>query len=174
MALDTTLSGETADSYVTLAEYQAQAAAFGWTLGADDTADEVNLRRAAVALDVTYTWRGVIVAEFQAREWPRYTAEGYGYGFGPLGTLRDYPIRSDRIPREIKEAQMEMAYLIQNGADPLATVDGLVKMKREKLDVLEEQTEYFGGQGKPRYPAVDRLVRRYITGGPGQATMMRG
>ena len=69
---------------------------------------------------------------------------------------------------------MELAFLIQNGADPLATVDGLVKRKREKLDVLEEETEYFGGQGKPRYPAVDRLVRRYITGGPGQASMVRG
>ena len=174
MALDTTLSGEQADSYVTLAEYQARGAALGWTLAASDTADEVNLRRAAIALDVTYTWRGVIVQEFQAREWPRYTAEAHGYNFGAFGTMRDFPIRSDRIPREIKEAQMELAFLIQNGADPLATVDGLVKRKREKLDVLEEETEYFGGQGKPRYPAVDRLVRRYITGGPGQASMVRG
>lgn len=174
MALDTTLAGETADSYVTLAEYTARAAAFGWTLADTDAANEINLRRAAVALDVTYQWRGVITEEFQARQWPRYTDNRFGYGFGAFGALQEYPIRSDRIPQDIKDAQMELAYLIQGGADPLATVDGLVKRKREKLDVIEEETEYFGGQGKPRYPAVDRLVRRYITGGPGQPAMVRG
>lgn len=174
MALDTTLSGENSDSYVTLAEYQARADALGWTLHGSDAREEEDLRNAAIALDISYTWRGIIVAEFQARAWPRYTTNHSGYGYSSLGVLRDYPIRSDRIPREIKEAQMEMAFLIQNGATPLATVDGVVKRKREKLDVLEEETEYFGGQGIPRYPSVDRLLRRYIVGGPGQAAMVRG
>ncbi len=174
MALDTTLSGENSDSYVTLAEYQARAAALGWNLQGSASRQEEDLRNAAIALDVSYTWRGILVKEFQARAWPRYTTHHSGYGYSSLGVLRDYPIRSDRIPREIKEAQMEMAFLIHNGATPLATVDGVVKRKREKLDVLEEETEYFGGQGIPRYPSVDRLLKRYVLAGAGQAALMRG
>jgi hypothetical protein len=170
MTLDTTVGGASSDSYATLAEYQAKAAAFGWTLGSTDVADEVNLRKAAQFLDSRHVYRGTKATAEQAREWPRYDSleSTFGYAYYP------YPIFADKIPLAIKEAQMEMAFLIQGGATPFATVDGLVKRKREKLDVIEEETEYFGGQGRQSYPGVTAILRHYIIGGPGQSQMVRG
>ena len=164
MALDTTIGGTSADSYATLAEYQARATALGWTLGADDAADEVNLRKAANVIDETYSFIGQKQYQFQARSWPRL-----------VNNLVDgWPIDPDTIPSAIKDAQMEMAFLIQGGATPLALIDGIVKRKREKLDVIEEETEYFGGQGKQTYPVISAILRDYIVGGPGQVRMVRG
>jgi len=165
MALTTTIGAVDADSYATLAEYQARAAAMGWTLSGTDGGDEINLRRAAVVIDSTYTFRGDKATAEQALEWPRVD----GIGYGALAYYDPYPIRSDEIPAPVKAAQMEMAHLIQGGADPLATFDGAVK--REKLDVIE--VEYTGGKARPRFTAVDRILRHYIIGGPGQVGLVR-
>jgi len=165
MALDATIGGVAADSYATLAEYTARAALMGWTLAATDGENEINLRRAAVALDASYSFRGIKNTVEQAREWPRFSDMGYGAG----DSFDPYPIRPTEIPPRIREAQMEMAYLIQAGADPLATYTGGVK--RQKVDVIE--VEYAGAAGRPRYDAVDRLLRPYLGAGPGQAQMVR-
>ena len=164
MALDTTIGGTASDSYATLAEYQAKAVAFDWTFSAGDAADEANLRKAAKFIDERFSFVGQKQYQFQSRSWPRLVNQLVG----------DWPIDPDTIPGAIKDAQMEMAYLIQGGATPFATIDGLVKRKREKLDVIEEETEYFGGQGKQSYPGITAILRDYITGGPGQARMVRG
>lgn len=159
MALDTTIGGTASDSYATLAEYQARASAMGWTLADTDGANEVNLRRAAVSIDESNSFVGMKQYQFQARSWPRLVR----------GLVGDWPIDPDTVPGAVKDAQMEMAYLIQNGADPLATFDGAVK--REKVDVLE--VEYTGGRSRPRYDAVDRILRSYVLSGPGQSRMIR-
>jgi len=164
MALDTTIGGVTADSYVTLAEYQARATALGWTLAATDAANEINLRNAARSIDAVYSFVGVKQYQYQALSWSRLVNE----------IVNDWPVNPDTIPLKIKQAQMEMAYLIQGGADALATIDGIIKRKREKLDVIEEETEYFGGKGNPSYPAVTKMLRGYIIGGPDQSRMIRG
>ena len=158
MALDTTIGGASADSYATLAEYEARATAMGWTLEDTDAANEVNLRRAAVALDASFSWVGIKQYRTQARGWPRSVAE----------LVDDWPVAADTIPVAIKEAQMEMAYLIQGGADPLATYEGGVK--REKIDVIEVE---YTAKGRPRYDAVNRLVRDYVAVSSGQARMVR-
>lgn len=165
MPLDTTIGGAASDSYATLAEYTARAAAMGWTLADTDGANEVNLRRAAMAIDASYTFRGTKNTVEQAMEWPRFDSTGYG----TLEYFDPYGFSSDEIPPAIKNAQMEMAYLIQGGADPLATFEGSVK--REKLDVIE--VEYTGGRSRPRFDAVDRLLSRYVAAGPGQSRMVR-
>ena len=147
MALDTTIGGAAADSYATLAEYTARATAMGWTLGAE-AANEANLRRAAIAIDTGYTHKGTKAAQAQALAWPRVNViDGDGYS-----------VSSGTIPQAVKDAQMEMAYLIQGGADPLATVDAVVK--REKIDVIE--VEYQSGSGLPSFTAVTRLLRGYV------------
>ena len=156
MPLDTTIGGASADSYATLAEYQARAAAFGWTL-AGDPADEINLRKAAVALDSGYNWLGYADTETQALAWPREISQSVG----------GYYVQSDAIPANIKTAQMELAYLIQGGADPFATLSGgMVKRKREKVDVIEEETEYMDGGARERaaYPLIDALVGPFAHG----------
>lgn len=158
MALDATVGGADADTYATLAEYQARAADFGWSLSGTDATDEVNLRKGALAIE-RYSFVGVRASSTQAREFPRsYVSD----------------TDSESIPQAIKDAQMEMAYLIQGGADPFATIDGMVKIERKKADVLEIETEYFGGKGRESYPGITSLLRRYLTSGPGQVGMVRG
>ena len=164
MALDTTIGGTDADSYVTLAEYQERAAALDWELAGSDAEDEVILRRAAVALDASYIFVGRKQYQFQAREWPRLEV--------PL--IQSWPTNPDTIPRPIKNAQMEMAQIIQSGTDPLEVFEGAVKRVREKADVLEEETEYTGGRARPRFTAVDRILRDYVRAGTGQMQVVRG
>lgn len=164
MALDATSAGQNADSYVTLDEYQARATAFGWTLSGDDATDEVNLRKAAVALDASYGWKGLRGSEFQSLDWPR----------DDVGYVDGWWIDSQIVPQAIKAAQMEMAYLIQGGAEPLATVQAPVKRERKKADVLEIETEYAGGKSLPRFTAIDRILRDYVRAGAGQIHLARG
>lgn len=149
-----------ADSYATLAEYQAYALAYGWTLSGVEATDEVNLRKAARYLDNAYSWDGEKVQADQPLAWPRY-----------MGSIVDgFIVPSDAIPARVKTAQMEMAHLIQNGADPYATISGgAVKRQKSKVDVIEEETEYFDGSGIDRdsYPLVDQLVGPYAIGKAG-------
>lgn len=163
MTLDATIAGQSADSYVTLTEYQARAAAFGWVLSGVDATDEVNLRRAALAIDTSHDWRGVKGSEIQARDWPR----------DDVGYVDGWWVDSDIIPQAVKDAQMEMAFLIQNGADPLATVEAPIKRKREKVGPIEEETEYAGSLALPRFTAVNRLLRSYVRAGAGQVRLAR-
>lgn len=160
MALDTTIGGASADSYATLAEYAARATAMGWTLGTD-AANEQNLRRAALAIDATYAFVGFRQYRDGGREWPRVVPSDY--------LVNGWSITPDTIPAAVKAAQMELAYLIQGGADPLATYEGGVK--REKIDVIEVE---YTAKGRARYDAVDRLLRDYIIAGPGNTRMVRG
>jgi len=163
MALDTSIAGTSADTYATLAEYQARATAMGWTLSGTDSGDEVNLRRAAVAIDESHSFIGLKQYQNQARAWPRLVNQ----------LVDGWPIDPDTIPEALKAAQMEMAHLIQGGADPLANVDAPIKSKREKVDVIEEETEYAGAKTLPRFTVVDRILRPYVKAGAGQVHMAR-
>lgn len=160
MALDATVGGASADTYATLVEYSAYADAMGLTLSGDTTSQEANLRRARAYLDRAYVWAGYLVSSTQALAWPRvidYLVEGYS-------------VPVDDIPQDIKDAQCEMAYLIQEGADPFATLTaGAVTGERKKVDVIETQTTYSDStaRSRPSYPAVDQLVGFYVTGKAG-------
>ena len=170
MALITTPNAANADSYATLAEYTARAAAFGWTLADTDAANEVNLRRAAMTLDTSYAFRGIKETEAQSREWPRIHNIGYGSSlfFDP------YPIRAGEVPTAVKDAQMELAFALQSGFDPVAAIEAPVKEIDSQAGSLRERIVYAGTQGNPRLPAVDRLLRNYISHGAGQARAVRG
>lgn len=123
------------DTYATLAEYEAYGASYGWTLADTDDQNEINLRLGRRALDASYAWKGQKSDPDQ-----------------PLAFPRD----GEETPQAIKDAQCEMAYLIQNGADPLAPISG-GGVKREKVDVIE--TEFFeASSARTTYPAVDGLV----------------
>lgn len=164
MTIDATIGGASADSYVTLTEYQIYATAMGWTLGADSPADEVNLRRAAVHLDTGYFFTGYRVASTQARDWPRVTGL----------TVDGWPVASDTIPQAVKDAQCEAAYAIQGGVDPMATVENEIASEKKGVGPLSKEVTYRGSKGRPRLTAVELLLRPYLASGPGQARMVRG
>lgn len=161
MSLDATIGGGASDTYLTLAEWQAYLAARGITPTGDDAAQEVSLRKAAQAMDVSYSFVGYRSTYGQAREWPR------SYN----GMVDGYYIGTDEIPQRVKDAQSELAYMIHTGSDPLANFTGGVK--REKVDVLEvEYTD--GGPQRERYTAVERLLRPFLAFGAGQVAVTRG
>lgn len=145
MALNATPGAADADSYVTVAEYQAYAAAMGFVLIGDATTQEPQLRRARVAIDTGYDWIGSPATTTQALHFPETDETD--------------------IPQAVKDAQCELAHLIQGGADPLASIEGgAVKRTREKIGPLEEEIEYSAALAQPVYVAVDRLLAGLFTG----------
>ena len=162
MALTTTIGGASSDSYATEADYTARAAAMGWTIGA--TA-ETDLRRACLAIDALWLQRakGYRQYQTQAREFPRIITD----------LVQGWPVNPDTIPQAVKDAQMELAYLIKGGADPLATLEGVVASKRVKAGPVESETTYQGGKGLASYTAVSALLRPYLGVGAGQVMLVR-
>lgn len=142
-----------ADTYVTLAAYQAYGAARGWTLGADDAADEIHLRRSFDAINRNWTYRGHLVDEYQVGAWPR-------------------DLWAD-IPQRIKDAQCELAYLMQNGLDVFATINTSSTASMIKVGPITIQDDTLP-TGRPRIVAVDGLLRQYVAAGAGQIALVRG
>jgi hypothetical protein len=163
MALDTTIGGTAADSYGTLAEYTAYATGQGWTLAGTDGANEVHLRRAAVYLDRKHKFIGMQQYQFQALAWPRLVRD----------LVNDWPIDPDTIPTDIKHAQFEVAYLLQGGLDPFATIETSTTKDMIKVGpiTLDEETT---PTGTPRLVAVEGLLRPYLKAGAGQVALVRG
>lgn len=159
MALDTTIGGASADSYGTLSAYQAYGAGRGWTLGANDAADEVNLRRAVDYIDRRHSFIGQRQYETQARAWPRLVNV----------LVKDWPIDPDTVPADIIEAQFEVAYLLQGGLDPFATITS--SRKRATVGPITVETV---PTGTPRVVAVSGLLAPYLTAGVGQVALSRG
>ena len=108
MALGTTISGTTSDSYATLAEADSLLADRQWFSstwsGFSDAVKEKWLREATRSLDRLHPWRGDRTEDDQRLAFPR-----------DIGDSVDYP--SDEMHRHIKEAQIELAVLLQAKQD---------------------------------------------------------
>jgi hypothetical protein len=163
MALDTTIGGTASDSYGTLAFYTTYALAMGWTLADTDALNEINLRKATTYLDRKYTFIGLQQYQYQAISWPRLVSD----------LVNDWPINPDTVPLDIVHAQFEVAYILQGGLDPFATIETSGTSESIKVgpitiagDTLPTST--------PRIVAVEGLLCGYIRGGVGMARMVRG
>ena len=171
MALDTTIGGASSDSYITLAEWQDYWTARGVDLTAHghDSSHEANLRQAVDWIDRNYSFDGTKQYQAQSRAWPRLT-----------NILVDgWPIDPDTVPQDIKDAQAELAYLIHEGLDPAATIEGVIAATRDKAGPVETETEYLGGKAAPRLRAIEGLLAPYLGGGRagvayGQVKIARG
>lgn len=166
MALDTTIGAITSDSYITLTEWQDYWAArnVDLTQHGHETSHEADLRKAAQWIDQTHRFFGIKQYQFQARAWPRLTTH----------LVDGWPINPDTIPQEIKDAQAEMAYLIHQGANPFATVEGgAIVRKRDAAGPVSTEVEYTNFREIPRYVAVEGLLAKYTTIGGSQVKMVR-
>ena len=163
MALDTTIGGTSADSYGTLAAYATYGAAMGWTLAETDSLNEVNLRKAANYLDRKFSFIGMQQYQYQARAWPRLVND----------LVSDWPINPDTIPQDIIDAQFEMAFVLQGGLDPFATIESSSTSDMTKIGPITLGEETLP-TGTPRVVAVEGLLAGYILGGVGQVKMVRG
>ena len=163
MALDTTIGGTNSDSWGTLAAYEAYSLARGRTLAVTDALNEINLRGGASYLDRKYTFIGMQQYQYQALAWPRLVND----------LVDGWPIDPDTIPLNIIHAQFEIAYILQGGLDPFATIESYVTSDVLKVGpiTLDEETL---PTSTPRIVAVEGLLRGYIRGGVGMANMVRG
>ena len=163
MALDTTIGGTQSDSYGTLAAYEAYALAMGWTLATTDAANEINMRKGAVVNDRKNQFIGLKQYQFQALAWPRLVND----------LVNDWPVNPDTIPLDIIHAQFEMAYILQGGLDPFATIETSATSESIKVGPIT-----IAGSNLPTSPArivaVEGLLRAYVRGGQGLINMRRG
>jgi hypothetical protein len=136
------------DTYATLAEADAYAAARSWADWAllTDEAKEARLTEAAQYLDTSYTWKGRITATAQAMSWPRtgvVDAEGR-------------TIASDAYPERLKSAQIEYARLAAAAlvANETAGEVSAIQAGSVSITFKDGQT----ASEAARYRSIDRLL----------------
>lgn len=163
MALDTTIGGLSSDSYATLADWTAFATTTGRTITGTTAEQEVRLRRAALAIEDRYTFRGWPTFEFQALAWPR----------SDVGMVDGWIIANNVIPPAIKRAQMEMAFALQAGVDPFPVTTGVIGSESSSVGPLSKSVTYLGGKARPAIPAVDKIMQPFLSSGAGMAQVLR-
>lgn len=114
---------ENATSYVSVADFNTWLSERNFTL-AGTLGDASQMLIRAMDYLETVKFRGTRSSREQALLWPRYDV-----------VLDDWELDSSEIPQELINAQMVIAYEIDQGNNPQALIDRAVK--REKVDVLE-------------------------------------
>lgn len=156
MALNVTPSAPDADSYASLAEFEAYCLRMNYDIASYSVADqEAALRRATMYIDGTYGGRfiGEVVASDQALEWPRKDA-----------IYRGKELMHDIIPAKVVAATCEAAFIEASNPDSLiadfAGQSGQVV--REKVGDLEVQYSDAKGQDlgsvTPMFSVIDGLL----------------
>jgi len=145
MALVTTISGTTSDSYATLAEADSLLADRQWfsaTWSAfSDAVKEKWLREACRSLDRLQKWRGQATDDDQRLAFPRDIDED-----------TDYP--SDEIHRNVKEAQIELVVLLQSKQD---STTGDIEVRTESSVGALSGTVSVNYQRKNDASALERI-----------------
>jgi len=151
----------TAESYISVADADARATAFGntaWT--GSDALKEAALRRATRYMVQTYRnrWKGIRLIRDQALDWPRYGVEVDGYS-----------IESDVVPPEIAGACADLAAraLTEDLSPDLER--GIV---REKVGPLETEYDQYAPQAK-RFVATAGLLSPFLKGSAVSAVLVR-
>jgi hypothetical protein len=147
-----------ADTYVSLEAVETYFAAHGaptdWT--GTNAVKEGALRVARQWIDSAYTWKGGIVDETQALDWPRqgvYDDEGRA-------------VAEDSIPQALKDAQCEAAveHLRSSLTVPLERAGML---KRERVEGAVEREFMDGAPGARLRSFLTQLLAPLIVSGPG-------
>ena len=125
MALDATVGGENANSYLTVEEADAyfteRMHSTDWSASVDKEAALITCTR---LLDRNVKWSGVKASETQALDWPR---------FGMVD--RDgYYVDEDIVPEPVKQAVCELAYFMLGG--DRTEENPLKGLKSVKIDTL--------------------------------------
>ena len=183
VTIDATVSGASANSYVTEAEADdlvdamiKNADVMHWGNGNDDT------RRRALAYATQRLDRerflGARATDTQALQWPRTGVRKpdtyintYAVGF-PFRITTDY-FADTEIPQQIKEAQATLAVYLNNNKDGIG-LSGLEDYKNVKIGSIDVTPNQYGATGADRIPP---MFERYLTGlrisGPGNIAIRR-
>lgn len=136
-----------ADSYVTVVEYRAYAAARGIEDVEDRTDDEAeqDLRKGFDYVNSFAKWKSAPVSNDQSGEFPRTDLSD---GMGRVTSL---------VPKRVKDAQCEAAILAGGGIDLFVVAERGGQVQSESVGPIS--TSYF--QGAPPetfFQAIDRLL----------------
>lgn len=141
-----------ANSYVTTAELDAFASARNVNIPSPDR--EFHLIGAMDYFE-QLSFIGIKANKTQALQWPRVSAY-----------IDGYPVNGDEIPKEVKNAQMQIALSIHLGYSPTAVIEPAVK--REKVGDLE--VEYADTAApNPIDPKISAAIRKLVDGGQGRS-----
>lgn len=165
MTIDFTVEDGTglsnATSYVSIDELKQYFFNNGYDFDSlDDNTIMRLLNKSTLYVDSNYqsSWPGYIAVDGQSLLWPRVSAY----------YLTGYEIDEDEIPKEVKDAVCEMAYMINAGTDPFANIEktGQVKSSSVAVDVIKESYSYFEGttMSTDIYTKIDSILAK-ITGG---------
>jgi hypothetical protein len=153
MALDTTTGGASAESYITVASADTYFSNRGnATWAALTTAQkEQALRKSTDYLGQRYIdrWKGLIVSESQALDWPRSGV-----------VVRGYQVDDDTVPDAIQYACAMLA-VRASAADLLADEERTVRS--EKIGPIAVEYDPASPQAK-KYPEVEKLLAPYLCG----------
>lgn len=151
LTVETGTGASDSNSYVSEEEFAEYLGSRGLT----NTADLSVLLLKAMDYLETLDYLGSKYSETQALQWPRYSVYIDGYS-----------IPSTTIPNELKLAQMRLAYEIDQGNDPLSTIER--KVKREKVGPVEvEYSESSASSDILR--SVNKMIRKLLSGTNGAA-----
>lgn len=148
-----------ANSYISVADAdqynENHQADTDWS-GATQAEKEKALRLATQYLDAEYgnDWIGVRANEDQALDFPR----------ADMIDRDGVDIDSDSVPQAIKDATVEAAILSNGGTDLIPNLDspGTIKRIKNKVDVLEEEIEYVGGNSPITwFRLIERLIQEF-------------
>ena len=128
MALDATIGGASANSYVTVAEADAYfATSFGRTAwgSALPANKEIVLIESTRLLDLLVSWKGYVKSDTQALRWPRT----YVPTIDGVDTVLESYISDSIIPKDVKNAVFELAYSLLSNGGFQASENELSKVK---------------------------------------------
>jgi hypothetical protein len=119
MALDATLGGTSANSYVTVAEADDYfSTSFGRTSWSSTISDnkEIVLIESTRLLDLLVSWKGYVKSDTQALRWPRTYVPNIDGPYNGVDTVIESYISDSIVPKDVKNAVFELAYsLLSNG-----------------------------------------------------------
>jgi hypothetical protein len=123
----------------------------------DDTTKQGNLIRGARYLTVKYEsrWMNYRVNQTQALPWPRAWIEDSD----------GFPVGSNVIPVQVKQAQCEAALLDMNAVDLLPDSDPGQNIKAESVTAgpIQESITYAGTKStQPTFRKIDSILRMYL------------
>lgn len=138
-----------ADSYISLADARSYCANRGIALSDDDSAAEIQLRRAFDYLELKRAYyKGTKVDPAQLTQWPRTGV-----------VIEGAEIDTVTIPVELKYAQVQYAVAINSGLDLLPTASGDRFVTREKIGQIEtEYSSSLATSGIPIVRIADQLL----------------
>ncbi len=165
-----------ANSFITVAEWETYLALYGKAATGSETDKETALIKSQRAISTRYNFDGTLVEQMQSTCLPRNWSR----------PIKGFTIANDVVPQDFKDAQAELAFDIQEGADPFADatqgVLGPLTGDKAKAGPVETDKTY-GSGGTPfnpramsNYTAVNDLLKPYFSAGSNglQIRMERG